>query len=410
MKSESSILFPPFRLDVVNERLERGSQTIALRPKTFAVLRYLLEQPGQLVTKEELLEAVWPDTHVSEAGLKDYIQEIRKALGDEARTPRFIETVHRRGYRFIGAVTVQTAELAENGKRQITPLSENDLQEQTDGAGLPEPSVEPIKLTTAVSSAETESQKSQVESPNTREAGVAHRHWARAAVIGLVLIGGIATLLFSPLPLLRIPQSAFRNQEVLPLPDKPSVVVMPFTNLSGDPEQEYFSDGLTDDLITDLSKISGLFVIARYSAFTYKGKAVKVQEIGKELGVRYVLEGSVRKTDDRVRITTQLVDATTGYDLWSERYDRRLTDLFALQDEITQKIVLALKVKLTKEGQERFRRVPTDSLEAYDYLLRGGEYFNRFTKEANAQAQQMYEKAGNVSDLLIGVGEAVIMD
>ena len=229
-------------------------------------------------------------------------------------------------------------------------------------------------------------------------------------MIGLVLIGGIATLLFSPLPLLRIPQSAFRNQEVLPLPDKPSVVVMPFTNLSGDPEQEYFSDGLTDDLITDLSKISGLFVIARYSAFTYKGKAVKVQEIGKELGVRYVLEGSVRKTDDRVRITMQLVDATTGYDLWSERYDRRLTDLFALQDEITQKIVLALKVKLTKEGQERFRRVPTDSLEAYDYLLRGGEYFNRFTKEANAQAQQMYEKAGNVSDLLIGVGEAVIMD
>jgi adenylate cyclase len=163
--------------------------------------------------------------------------------------------------------------------------------------------------------------------------------------------------------------------------------------MSGDPEQEYFSDGLTEDLTTDLSRLSGLFVIARHSAFTYKGKALDVQEVSKELGVQYVLEGSTRRADNRVRINTQLIDATTGHHLWAERYDRPLRDLFVLQDEVRQKIVFALKVKLTPEEQERFQRFPTDNLEAYDYVLRGAEYQYRFTKEANAQARQMFEKA-----------------
>jgi TolB-like protein/Flp pilus assembly protein TadD len=163
--------------------------------------------------------------------------------------------------------------------------------------------------------------------------------------------------------------------------------------LSGDPEQEYFSDGLTDDLITDLSKLSGLFVIARNSVFTYKGKAVKVEDISKELGVRYVLEGSVRRADNRVRISAQLIDATTGYHLWSERYDRPLQDIFALQDEIVQKIVTTLKLQLTLQEQGILVRKTTDHLEAYDYYLRGIEYFVRLTKEANTQARQMFEKA-----------------
>jgi TolB-like protein len=177
------------------------------------------------------------------------------------------------------------------------------------------------------------------------------------------------------------------------LPDKPSIVVLPFTNLSSDPEQEYFSDGITEDLTSDLSKISSLFVIARNSAFTYKGKATKVQDISKELGVRYVLEGSVRKSENQVRITAQLVDATTGGHLWSERYDRPLAEIFALQDQIVQKIVTALKVKLTKEDQERFRQAPTNNLEAYDYYLRGLEAYWPLTKEGNTRARQMWEKA-----------------
>src|SRR4029077_20492425 len=150
-----------------------------------------------------------------------------------------------------------------------------------------------------------------------------------------------------PVRVYRIRLDRAPRRTVLALPDKPSLAVLPFQNMSGDPEQEYLSDGLTEDLITDLSKLSGLFVIARNSVFTYKGKAVKPEQVSRELGVRYVLEGSVRKAGDRVRITAQLVEATTGYHRWAERYDRPLQEIFALQDEIRQKIVMALKVQLT---------------------------------------------------------------
>lgn len=173
--------------------------------------------------------------------------------------------------------------------------------------------------------------------------------------------------------------------------------MLPFVNLSGDPTQEYFSDGITEEITSALSRISGLFVIARNSAFTYKGKAVKVQDVSKEMGVCYVLEGSVQKTEQRVRVVVQLVDATTGYHLWAERYDQPLKDIFALQDEIVQKIVTALKVKLTPEEQARFQRAPTANLEAYDYYLRGMEAFWRAyyetKKEGNGQARQMFENA-----------------
>src|SRR5499426_2200562 len=150
------------------------------------------------------------------------------------------------------------------------------------------------------------------------------------------------------------------------LPDKPSIAVLPFTNMSGDLEQEYFVDGMTDDLITALSRLSGLFVIARHSVFTYKGKAVKVQEVSKELGVRYVLEGSVRKTDKQVRINAQLVDATTGHHLWAERYDQPLQDIFTLQDDLVQKIVTTLGLQLALQEQGILARKATDNLEAYD--------------------------------------------
>jgi adenylate cyclase len=178
-----------------------------------------------------------------------------------------------------------------------------------------------------------------------------------------------------------------------PAAGPPGIAVLPFDNLSGDPAQDYFSDGITEDLITDLSQVSGLFVIARNSVFTYKGQAVKVQQVGRELGVQYVLEGSVRKSGNRVRINAQLVDTATGRHLWADRYDREITDVFALQDEVTQKIVSALAVKLTAGEEEKLSQAERVHPEAYDMLLRGLERFRRFTRETNADAREFFERA-----------------
>ena len=178
-----------------------------------------------------------------------------------------------------------------------------------------------------------------------------------------------------------------------PLPDKPSIAVLPFVNMSDDPKQEYFSDGITENIITDLSKISAFFVISRSSTFAYKGKPVKIKQVAEELGVRYVLEGSVQKSSDKVRINAQLVDAITGHHLWAERYDRDLKDIFAVQDEITQKIVRTLRVEVTEVELERIRRIPTENLNAYESFYRGLEYYRRSSKSSNIQARQMFEKA-----------------
>lgn len=204
-----------------------------------------------------------------------------------------------------------------------------------------------------------------------------------AAVALLLIGGGLIALRFPAL-------SLFQGQL---LPDKPSIAVLPFANMSDDPQQEYFSDGITEDLITAISKLSGLLIISRNSVFTYKGKAVKVADVSKDLGVRYVLEGSVRKADQHVRVTAQLIDATTDHHIWAEHYDRPLQDIFALQDEIVQKIVTTLKLQLTLQEQGILVRKTTDNLEAYDYLLRGTEYLWQGTKDANAQARLMLEKA-----------------
>src|SRR5262249_51814995 len=201
----------------------------------------------------------------------------------------------------------------------------------------------------------------------------ARRTWIRAvaavAVILVVVLGGWVGWRW------------LTTRGGLPLPDKPSVAVLPFANVSRDPAQEYFSDGVTEDLITGLSKMSGLFVIARNSVFTYKGKSVNVRDVGRDLGVRYVLEGGVQRAGDRVRITAQLVDAKSGYHLWAERYDREVRDIFAVQDDVTQQIVRALAVKVTEAEKDRLGRPPTGVPEAYDLALRGNVERKRTTRE-----------------------------
>ena len=210
---------------------------------------------------------------------------------------------------------------------------------------------------------------------------------AAVAVLLLLAVGLLVWRTSSP-PV----EVASEKKMAFPLPEKPSLAVLPFDNLSGDSSQDYFSDGITETIITTLSNVSNLFVIARNSTFTYKGKSVKVQQVAEELGVRYVLEGSVQRSEDRVRVTAQLIDAITGHHLWAERYDRKSGDIFALQDDITEQVTMALKVKITEGEQARIRRRHIKNKEAYEYYLRGLEIYRTFTKEANDQARKLFEK------------------
>src|SRR5271157_5871243 len=189
--------------------------------------------------------------------------------------------------------------------------------------------------------------------------------------------------------------AANRSNAANPTPnlETPSIAILPFTNMSGDPEQEYFSDGISEDIITDLSKIAGLTVIARNSSFTYKGRSVDVRTIGRDLGVRSVLEGSIRRAANRVRITAQLTDAATGGHLWADRYDRDLTDIFEVQDEVVEKIVGALAVTLTQGEQQRLRRHGTSNVEAYECWLRARALLTRGSRESIVQARAMYRRA-----------------
>jgi adenylate cyclase len=236
--------------------------------------------------------------------------------------------------------------------------------------------------------------------PGVTKAGKGLRIEARgkkALVLGilalLLVVAAVAVWRFYVRPIPSPMEAASQQRMAFPLPGKPSIAVLPFSNISNDPDQEYFIDGMTDDLITDLSKISGVFVIARNSTFTYKGKDVKIKQVAEELGVRYVLEGSVRKAGEQVRINAQLIDATKGHHLWAERYDGKMQDIFALQDKITRKIVSALAVKLTSSEKELIAKKGTDNLVAYDAFLRGWGHYLRDTPDDFVKAEASLKKA-----------------
>ena len=187
--------------------------------------------------------------------------------------------------------------------------------------------------------------------------------------------------------------SAATTQEMPPLPDKPSIAVLPFQNMSGDAEQDYFGDGVVEDIITALTRFASLFVIARNSSFSYKGRSIDIRQVGRELGVRYVLEGSVRKSERRLRITGQLIDAQSGAHLWADRFDGELRDIFELQDEIANRVVGAIAPRLEQAETDRVRGKPTESLQAYDYYLRGRACFHRERQDTNADAMRQFAKA-----------------
>jgi adenylate cyclase len=223
--------------------------------------------------------------------------------------------------------------------------------------------------------------------------GRVSRRAAIATIIVLLIVAGGVIGWNIYLQLSQKVEPASLDEMAYPLPDKPSIAVLPFDNLTGDPGQEYFSDGITEEIIAALSKIPKLFVIARNSTFTYKGKPVKVQQVSEELGVQYVVEGSVRKSEDRLRITAQLIDALTGHHIWAEKYDRKLKDIFAVQDEITKKIITALQVKLTEGEQAGIYARGTDNLQAYLKVMEANWRTYQSTKDGVLKAQQLAEEA-----------------
>lgn len=268
--------FGPFRLDADAEILFHGSEPIVLGQRAVALLRLLLERTGAPVSKDALIEAAWPGLAIEDSNLTVQIAALRRVLEEKAGGANWIETLPRRGYRYIGPSI---------------------------GAGQPLAAANPQ----------------------------------------------------TPLP--------------LALPDKPSVAVLPFSNLSGDPEQDYFADGMVEDIIAGLSRIKWLFVVARNSSFTYKATAVDVKRVGRELGVRYLLQASLRKDRNRVRVSAHMIDAETGRHLWTERFDRPLDDIFALQDEIALNVVGAIEPSLRRAEIERVKRKRPGSLDAYDLVL-----------------------------------------
>ena len=299
------LMFGHYVLDPERRELTRDAQPIAVGPQVFDLLLYLVNHRAHVVSKDEVLDAVWDGRVVSDSTLTSHINAARKAIGDSGSKQELIRTVARKGFRFVGEVV----EL-EPGSTSGSPAP---------GGGAP------------------------------------------AAVPAL--------------------------------PDRPSIAALPFLNLSGDAEQDYFTDGVVEDIISALSRNRWLFVIARNSSFTYKGRAVDVKQVGRELGVRYVLEGSVRKSANRVRITGQLIDAATGTHLWAERFEGALDDIFAVQDQVTASVVGAIAPQLEHAEIERAQKKPTGSLDAYDYYLRGMAKLHRGSKEAIDEALPLFQEA-----------------
>ena len=282
--------FGPFRLDLSAETLFRGADPMPVGRRAVAVLRALLEHPGVPVSKDALIQTAWPGLAVEEGNLAVQIAALRRVLVEEPGADGWIETMPRRGYRFIGSVVVS-------------------------------------------------------------------------------------------------------NEAARSTPARASIAVLPFENMSGDPDQDYFAEGMVEEIITALSRFKWLFVIARNSSFTYKGKAVDIKQVGRELGVRYVLEGSVRKAAGKVRIAGQLIDAATGAHIWADTFERELTDVFALQDEVTVAVVSAIQPKLLQTEMEMATRRRPENLTAYDFYLRAMPQYNLASREGLAEAIRLAHRA-----------------
>ena len=296
--------FEEFAFDIDCRELHRGAEVVSIAPQVFDLLEYLIRNRERVVSKNDLINAVWNGRIVSDAALTTRLNAARAAIGDTGEEQRLIKTLPRKGFRFVGTVV-------EVQERECTAVPDN-----------------------------------AVEPPNS----------------------------------------------ALTLPDKPSIAVLPFQNMSGDPNQDYFADGIVDEITTALSRFKSLFVIARNSSFTYKGKAVDIKQIGRELGVRYVLEGSVRKVAGKVRIIGQLIDAGTGVHLWADRFEGDLGDVFTLQDRMTESVVSAIEPKVFQTEIDLATH-RTNNANAYDLCLRATPHLHSFTRGGSAEALRLVSRA-----------------
>ncbi len=295
--------FEDYALDTDRRELRRGPTVVPTAPQVFDLLDYLIRNRERVISKDDLVNAIWNGRIVSDAALTTRLNAVRNLIGDTGEHQRLIKTLPRKGFRFVGAVH-------EGDRPSAAAVSDTEL-----------------------------------------------------------------------------------STAALALPDKPSIAVLPFENMSGDPEQEYFADGMVEEIITALSRFKSLFVIARNSSFTFKGRAVDIKEVGRRLGVRYVLEGSVRKAAGKVRITGQLIDAVTGAHIWADRFERELTDIFALQDEVTVAVVSAIQPKLLQTEIAMATRRRPENLTAYDFYLRARQQYYLFTREGLAEGIRLAHRA-----------------
>jgi adenylate cyclase len=452
--------FEDFSLDTARRELRRGGALIALQPQVFDLLEYSIRNRERVVTKDDLLAAVWNGRIVSESTLSTRINAARSAIGDSGEEQRLLRTAHGKGIRFVGAVREE-----EETVRKLAAIFAADVAGYSRLMGQDEigtlrrltacrailderiaayrgrifgsagdsvvadfaSAIDAVQCAVAVQQALAGEERMRfrigvhigdvlVQGQNLFGDGVniAARLEALAEPGGICVSAAVRDQIGTKLPIafadlgeqqvknIAQPIRAYRvggasataaSSPSLPLPDKPSLAVLPFQNLSGDPEQEYFADGMVEEIITALSRYPSLFVIARNSSFTYKGRAVDVKQVGRELGVRYALEGSVRKADNRVRVTAQLVEAEAGNHVWAERYDRDLTDIFALQDEITQAVTIAVAPAIADAEQRRAMRRPPESLDAWAAYQRGLWHFSKGTADDNGLAQKFFQQA-----------------
>jgi adenylate cyclase len=296
-------LFEDYALDSTRRELRHKHHLLSVEPKVFDLLLHLVSNRERVVSKDDLVAAIWDGRIVSDSALTTCINAARNAVGDSGDAQRLIKTLPRKGLRFVGHV---------RERQEIAAAADNAFEAPTSS---------------------------------------------------------------------------------LALPDKPSIAVLPFTNMSGDPEQEYFADGIAEEITMALARLRGFFVISRNSAFTYKGKPVNVQQVGRELGVQYVLEGSVRKAGDRVRIGVQLANAVTGREIWSARYERALVDVFAVQDEITTSVVMAVEPQIYAAERERVQQKPPGRLDAWDCVIRAMSHMWLHTKGSHESALDLLTSA-----------------